>query len=300
MRRASALLALVPVLGLGELALHFFFASRAPDPTEYAALGAELLALKRPGEPVVVAPAWAEPWVRQASPASFPLNELGRADDAGFAGLLEVSLLGQSAPGVAAFPVEEERSVGAFRVRRRKNPQFQPLRYDFVSALEDGHARVFAELGDELSECIFSERPRTEAGGLHGHVAYPRRRFQCGLGRFVGVTLIDDQDYRPRRCILAQPPDGGSIVVRFAEPVSAPRLIAYLGASYFLERDATTPQVELTVSAGAAAPARRSFAGAEGWTRFELSGPPQPAPVEVRFRRLTRSRADYCFSLEAR
>src|SRR6187431_23687 len=94
MRRWSLLLGVVPLLGLAELALHGYFARRAPGFDDYAALAPRLLELKRPGMPVVVAPAWAEPLLRQAAPAAFPLAELARPDDSGFASFLEVSLLG--------------------------------------------------------------------------------------------------------------------------------------------------------------------------------------------------------------
>jgi hypothetical protein len=299
MGRLSALLGLVPLVGLAELALHQFFAQRAPDPADYAALGAALSQLKRAGEPVVVAPAWAEPLVRQAAPDAFPLRELARAEDRSFATFLEVSLLGQSAPALETFPIREQRVVGAFRVRRRENPQPDPTRFDFVTEVEAGRAEVATELEERHEPCAFAEHAPVSTGGLHGHVAYPRRRYTCGGKRFVGVTLIDDQDYRPRRCVLVQPPDAGDVVLRFTAPASA-RLVGFVGASYFLERDTATPQVELGVRAGQGPEVLRAVAGAAGWTRFELERAPGSSEVEVRLHRLTSRSADFCFSLEAR
>ncbi len=80
MRALSLLLGCVPLLGLIELGLHQYFAARAPGFEDYAALGRRLAELKQPGVPIVVAPSWAEPLVRQASPAAFPMVELARAD----------------------------------------------------------------------------------------------------------------------------------------------------------------------------------------------------------------------------
>ncbi len=301
MGRFSALLGLVPLLGLGELALHHFFAARAPDAAEYAALGVELSKLKQPGEPVVVAPAWAEPFVRQAAPAAFPLRELARPDERSFAAFLEVSLLGQSAPELASWPVEQEYRVGAFRVRRHRNLHPQPTRYDFVAAVEEGRVEVATELEAEQSRCVLGEQPRTETGGLHGHASYPRRRYRCAGGAFVGVTLIEDQDYRPRRCVLARAPEAGSLVLRFTELPAASRLVGFAGAPYFLERDATVPQTELSVSGGERTPERQRFAGAQGWQRFELAGSSESSRgLELRVRALARRSVDFCFSLEAR
>lgn len=300
MARSLALLGLIPIVGVAELGLHGFFAARAPDAADYAALGAELAKLKRLGEPVVVAPAWAEPWVRQAAPGAFPLNELARAEDRNYPAFWEVSLLGQSAPGLSSFPVREQHTFGAFQLRRRQNPSPEPTRYDFVTAVDEGRAEVLTEHAGQESVCSFTEQAKSETGGLHGHVAYPRRRYECAGGRFVGVSVIEDRDYRPRRCVLTQSPDEGEVVVRFAAPPSSARLVGFVGAAYFLERDEARPGIELEVRAGDGSDLRRAVAGAQGWTRFELSRPNELSPVEVRLRRLTRKNADFCFSLEAR
>jgi hypothetical protein len=299
MARSFALLGLIPLVGLAELGFHGFFAARAPDAADYAALGAELSKLKRPGEPVVVAPAWAEPWVRQAAPGAFPLNELARAEDRSFSAFWEVSLLGQSAPDLASFAVREQHTFGAFQLRRRQNPSPDPIRFDFVAAVDEGRAEVITQQAGQESACAFTEQAKSETGGLHGHAACPRRRYVCGGGRLVGVSVIEDRDYRPRRCVLAQPPDEGDVVVRFTAPPSSARLVGFVGAAYFLERDDARPRIELEVRAGERDELRRQFAGAQGWTRFELGRPAEPQ-VEVRLRRLTRKNADFCFSLEAR
>jgi len=299
MRRLSSLLALVPLLGLGELALHQYFAHRAPDAADYAALAPELLKLKQRGVPVVVAPDWAEPLLRQAAPEAFPLNELARADDQAFTAFLEVSLLGDSAPELAKLPIETQQQLGPFRVARRRNSVAQPTVFDFVTAVEQGRVEVWSEFEAQRSDCTFVEK-RTETGGLHGHVAYPARRYECDNGRFVAVTLIDDQDYRARRCILVQPPDSGSVVLRFdAVPASA-RLVGFIGASYFLERDHGEPQVSLTLRAAEQSLVRHDAVAAQGWARFEAPRPPDSASIEVRLERLTRPSADFCFALEAR
>ena len=57
MRRLSLLLGLVPLLGLLELGLHQHFAHSAPQAADYAALAPELLKLKQPRVPMIVAPA---------------------------------------------------------------------------------------------------------------------------------------------------------------------------------------------------------------------------------------------------
>ncbi|HXK18166.1 MAG TPA: hypothetical protein VNG33_10210, partial [Polyangiaceae bacterium] len=171
MSRLSRFLGLVPLLGLAELGLHQYFAERAPEFRDYERLAPALLALKRPGVPVVVAPGWAEPLVRQVAPAAFPLAELARPDDSGFAEFVEVSLLGQSAPDLAGFAVQQTEQVGPFRVSLRKNPKPDRVSFDFVSAVETGQVEVFTEVDEQPSPCRRSELSHTSSGGLLGHVA---------------------------------------------------------------------------------------------------------------------------------
>ena len=79
MRRLRLLWLLVPALGLVELGLHVVFAHRAPSVEAWRALAGPALALKHAGEPVVVAPEWAEPLARWAlGDRLFPLGELAK------------------------------------------------------------------------------------------------------------------------------------------------------------------------------------------------------------------------------
>ena len=133
--RLSLLLALVPLLGLGELGLSAYFSRRAPDFAAYAALGPKLEKLKQPGIPVVVAPAWAEPLVRQAAPKAFPIAELTRPDNSGFRQVIEVSLLGAHAAELSGFAVKSQQQVGPFELTLRDNPRPSPPEFDFVTAV---------------------------------------------------------------------------------------------------------------------------------------------------------------------
>ena len=299
MLRLSRLLGLVPLLGVAELCLHQYFAHRAPDFEDYARLAPELLKLKQPGVPVVVAPSWAEPLVRQVAPVAFPIGELTRPDDSGFAGFLEVSLLGESAAELAGFPVTRTRQVGPFRVSLRQNPKPEPASFDFVTAVDSGAVEVFIDVDNQLSPCRRVEHAHTSSGGLHGHVAYPRVRYECGGGRFVGATLSEDQAYRAHRCILAQAPDTGSVVLRFTSVPASPQFVGFAGFSYFLERDVAADEIELSLDEAGSELGRYRASGARGWSRFELVRGTNGS-VDVRVRRLLRTASDFCFALEAR
>lgn len=299
MRRLHLALALLPTLGLLELALHQLFARRAPGFEDYAALAPELIQQKRPGVPVVVAPAWAEPLVRQAAPAAFPLVELARPDDSAFSELLEVSLLGQRAPELAEHPIASERRVGAFVLRTLENPRVEPVVYDFVTAVESGAVEVFSKQGETLLPCRPGRVGRASTGGLHGHVAYPQQRHECPGGRLVGVTLIEDADYRPRRCILVQPPVSGSLLLRFGAVPKSRKLVGFRGLSYFLERDDIAPAAELSLHEAGRMLGQQPVVGAAGWSRFEQARVEASDSLDVEVKAL-RAGVDVCFALEAR
>lgn len=300
MRPLSLLFGLVPVLGLAELGLQQYLARRAPDFDDYAALAPRLVKLKEPGMPIVVAPAWAEPLVRQAAPTLFPLAEQTRADDSGFASFLEVSVLGKSAPELDGFSVRRTERFGKFQLSVRENPQPDRVSFDFVTAVDQGEVEIFTDLGGQRQPCQPLPRAHTQTGGLHGHVAYPRQRYECGDGHFVGVTLIEDATYRPHRCVLTQLPPDGSVVLRFSSVSAGQRLVGFAGFSYFLERDDQAETVELSVREAGQALGRYRAVGADGWARFELLRGAQTGSVEVDVRRLERRAGDFCFALEAR
>ena len=299
MSRLSLLLGLVPLLGLTELGLHQYFAQRAPEFQDYAQLAPALLKLKQAGMPVVVAPDWAEPMVRQAAPAAFPLAELTRADNSGFARFVEVSLLGQSAAELSEFPVTQTQAVGPFRISLHENPKAEKTSFDFVKAVDAGEVEVFADVDQQLRPCQRSERAHTSTGGLHGHVAYPRVRYECGGGRVVGVTLIEDQAYRAHRCILAQPPEGGRVVLRFSSVPASTRFVGFAGFSFFLERDVAADEIELRVEEAGSSLGQYRVSGARGWSRFEMQRGASDI-VEVKIRSLQPKAGDVCFALEAR
>lgn len=299
MRRALPLLGLVPLVGLTELGAHQYFALRAPDTTAYEALGRELTKLKRPGVPVVVAPAWAEPLVRAAAPSAFPIGELTRADDSAFLELLEVSLLGATTPESDAFSREPLRTLGAFSLTTLKNPKAETTAFDFVTAVDVGQVEVFLDHGGVRHPCPLAEGARFSTGGLHGHGAYPERRFGCSPERFVAVSLVEDEKYRPHRCILTRLPDTGRVVLRFSGVPRAARLVAWGSFAWFLERDATEPQVRLTISHDSQELGERRYSGNDGWARWSLAGTAGGA-VEAAIERLRPSQSDFCFALEAR
>jgi hypothetical protein len=298
-RNLTLLFGLLPILGVVELVLHQYFATRAPGFEAYAALAPELTKLKRPGMPVVVAPAWAEPLVRQAAPEAFPIAELTRPDDTAFSRFLEVSLLGSRAPELAQLPVLETRQRGAFTLRVYDNPRATPVRFDFVTAVGSGEVEVFNDVAGERTACKLIERERPATGGLHGPVTRPQTRFECLGGRVVAVTLIEDESYRPHRCILVDPIEKGEVVLRFSSVPESARLVGFVGTSAFRARGLGEASLDLSVREAERELGRHRVSVADGWSRFELRRAAPFGTVEVAVKRFSVPE-DFCFALEAR
>lgn len=296
----------VPGLGLAELCLHAWFAVRAPRLEEWRELASAVLAAKRPGEPLVVAPEWAEPLARQAfGDRAFPLAELARSDDAGVPGFLEVSALGARYARTRNLRVVSEERHGRFTLRRLQNPAPVRARFRFLEHVKPTDLTVTLVRGGAEAPCPFTDHARATAGGLHGEVASPSERFACPGPEptFVGVTVIDDQAYEPRRCIWAAPPPGGVLRLAFGAVPLGSALRGYGGLSYFLFRDSDAPPVTLAVTSLGVPLGSYTHHDASGWHGFTLPTPSlagQTASVE-----LSISAPDdagdrhFCFALEA-
>lgn len=304
-QRLALLWVLVPALGLLELGAQLWVSERAPSVDEWRGLAKSVTALKRPGEPVVVAPEWAEPLARLAfGDEVFPLGELARADDRTVPRVLEVAEGRARAERYRAWPVASDETQGAFTLRVLRNPHYQPARYRFVEHVKPGDLAVAVVADGVERPCEFTDHARVTAGGLHGQVAFPSERFQCGGGdpMSVGITLIDDQEYAPRRCIWAHPPARGALRLRFSAVPLGTSLHGFAGLSYFIYRDGVGTPVRLTAASGGHELGAVTHRDETGWSGFEFSTAAlagQTADVEFSVSSADATRRDFCFSVEA-
>lgn len=280
---------LVPLIGIVELVAHGVFASRAPSQEDWASLPAAVERLRRPGDLVVVAPEWADPIARQTlGEAVMPLADVARADTSGHRHAIEVSVLGQRSAELASFRELERVDAGPFRLRRLENTRYVPVLYRFDDHVTpDALAVSVLDPSGSVEACAFTDRALATAGGLGGHPAYPRARFRCPGGEwsFVGVTVIDDERYRPRRCIFAHPaPHGGVLRLDFDAVPSGRVLRGYAGLPYLVFRDGIGTPVTLRAFVDDEAVGQSVHDDRDGFTRFEFRVPPRTAPeMRVRF-----------------
>jgi len=184
---------------------------------------------------------WWRPLGRSRSCArragAFPIGELTRADDSGFPGFLEVLAAWSGRARARGVSGAADAASGPFRVSLHQNPTPEPASFDFVTAVESGEVEVFVEV-DPSAEPVPARRARAHVDRRFARArSVPRVRYECGDGRFVGVTLIEDQAYRPQSLHPGASARRGSVVLHFTPVPASPRFVGFAGFSYFLERD---------------------------------------------------------------
>ena len=306
MGRARLLWLLLPLLAFVELALFVWDTRRAPRIEEWQALRAEVLRLKGPTDLLVVAPEWADPIARFAfGDALLPIADLGRPDASAYAHALEVDALGASSRELAGWRVSDERRVGRFSIRRLDNPSPAKILFSFLEQAEPPWLAVSSGPSDARRACAYTRNAPPSTGGLHGHLAFPRERYSCGGGEpyFVGRTILDDQTYRPRRCLWAEPRAGEALRLLFKGVPIGQKIHGYAGLSYFLFRDGVHGPVSLSVRVQGEELGHYEHHDETGWHDFEVDTARfagQTADVEFSISSDDPSDRQFCFYADTR
>ncbi len=271
--RSLALLG-VPGLGVVELVAHLYFRDRTPLLEEYAALKPVVAELRRDSDFVTVTPYWAEPNLRWAlGDALMPLRDVARPEESRYPAAVEVTLPGTQ----SSFPewaVAESRRVDGFLIERRVNPAHTPVSFDFVDAFSADRVTVDVGRGEgKRTACAFTPSARVTNGALGGHPTFPAQRFECSSTEwdFVGVTVIEDQHYRPRRCLWAHPPAGKKFKsVNYDRVRLGKRISGFTGAPYLVDRETKGAVIELEVKIDGETIGYARHENGSGWKPFDI------------------------------
>jgi hypothetical protein len=302
-RKALAWL-LVPVVGLTELVAHAYFSTRPPSPEEWKGVRSSVAALRQHDELIVVAPYWAEPNARFAfGDALMPVRDAARADESAYERAIEVSVVGASAPELTAWKVAQEQSAGKFRLRVLVNPSPDHPLYSFLESVAE--ASVADSRDGNETPCEYTTTARRSAGGLHGDPAFPAARHVCsgGEAHFVGVTVVEDEQWHGRRCIWAEPTNAAELVVRYRDVPLGKVIYGYGTLPWWIERELKGTPVEMRIVVGGEKIGTYVHRDGEGWRRFEAPlGAHAGTRADVEFRISSRRPHDrqFCFAADTR
>jgi hypothetical protein len=305
MAKATAAWLLLPAIGLSELLAHLYFARRPPNIEEWRAAKPVLSGLRRHDELVVVAPDWAEPNARHAfGDALMPLSQVARADETPYPRAIEVSILGADAPELRGFHVVEERRAGKFRFRVFENPHPARVLFDFADHVASATVNDVSEASVE-TPCRWNPSARRDAGGLHGNPAYPSMRHECPGGdwHFVGVTVVEDERWKGRRCIWAAPPGSGTLSIRYRDVPIGSVIRGYATLPWWIEREKKGVPVRMQVVVGGDVLSTYVHDDGDGWKGFEMAaGVHAGTRADVEFRISSDHGRDrqFCFQADSR
>jgi len=241
---------LVPVIGLAELGAHFWFAKRPPDEGQWKAAAQKLASHRKDGDLVIVAPQWAEPAARHVlGDGVMPVRDVARPDESRYATAMEISIVGGRSKHTRGWRELERHDEGKFVVRRLENPAWQKVLYDFVEHVNGADASAVLT-GAQERPCIWADNAPPYSGGLGGPPSFPTSRFVCAGAPshlFVGVTVIEDQDYLPRRCIMMHAPDKGALEATFRDVPLGQEIRGHSGMRMIIERELSGAPIALEV-----------------------------------------------------
>jgi len=289
-------------VGVLELVLHVA-QTRAPVPaSDWESARSYVAAEARPDDLVAFAPRWVDPVGRQHfGSALADLEREARPDESRFPRALEVAIRGAHLPELRGWRALAERRFGGVTVTTLENPAPAHVIEDLVGAFGPDRARVTQLQGSVEVPCAFG-RGTPQTGGLGFGPAIPGERFVCPGGGFVGVSVVADLDYRPRRCLYAPPQGSGTLRVRFQDVQFGPSLHGHHGLYVEAERGRAGAPVTLSFTASGAPIGSVVHRDGEGWKPFEfetaeLAGKRAELVAEVSS---SGDRRLYCFEADTR
>jgi hypothetical protein len=260
--------AVVPAAGILELGAHLVQAHSTVPDSDWQAAQQYVKAHAAPEDGISFAPRWVDPIGReQFGPTLATLEREAPPDETRFPRAFEVSIRGGHAPSLAGWRHSAESRFGGVTVTTLENPAPAHVIDDLVSRVDPAHMRVSRVGGGRDEDCGW-EHGGPQTGQLGFGTAVPADRFSCAGGGFVGVSVVEDTEYYPHRCIYA-PPSGGTLRLRFGEVAFGHTLHGH-HALYVEAEHAMKAPVTITFSVAGRVLGSAIHRDLEGWKGFEL------------------------------
>lgn len=261
---------MIPVI---ELLGHAMIQARVPSDDAWATATAYVRERHEPGDVIVVAPAWADPLLREHLGDLLPLSVAGRSDLSPFTRYWEIGIRGERSREAPRVVPDEDVSLGPFRIRRWDlGPS--TVRYDFVSRIRDAAVSITRD-GRQLP-CPVRRMPESR-GGINTGSMFPSERAQCDTRKpwlFVADTVNEDLAYLPRHCIWQHPQGREPISATFSDVPLGDRLVFYGGLYAQNERKREGGPVKASVYVDDVFVGAMEHRDGDGWKRaeFQMSG----------------------------
>jgi len=234
---------LIAGLAVFELVAHPLIRAAIPRDESWEAASAFVRARYQPTDRIVAAPSWADPIVRAHLGDLLSLRMAAPSELVGIDRVWELSIRGASTRDES--PALEEDFDG---VRVRMWPvSTDHVLYDFVENVE--HAEVEIVAGDRSKACPWLRASPSRAGLGRGPMT-PEERFVCDPRRpwlWVGATVMQDLELRPRRCVWQHPAGTEPVRATFPDALLGERLVIRGGIDYNSERRRAHGPVTLRV-----------------------------------------------------
>lgn len=227
--RARGMLWLLPLLlAAAELLGHVTMRSRVPSRRDWWQASRFVATELRDRDQVLVAPAWADPLLREHLGGRLGVRRSAELDLEPFDRVWVVSLGGHDVPSLVAHPPLRTHTFGNLTVDLHAlGPS--PVLYDFVSHWTDAKV-AYVQNGAEHQCTRQVAAPR--GGGLGQGAFWPGDRVVCDPQRpwmWFAPTVNEDRDLALRRCLF-QHPSG-------PEPVRATYRDVPLGSRIVIDAD---------------------------------------------------------------
>ena len=306
MLRSNWLIVVLVACALSETGAHWYFKNRAPTQQQWRSLVPKVAAMYHPNDCIVIAPRWGEPLARAAlGDGLMPVEKVARADNESCERVIQIGFLGQSEASIVNWAQTARHAAEPFVISLRINPSWKSSRYSFIDHLDRDSLSVTVLRGGSPEACSFRDDAPSSAGGLGGDPTSPHRRFNCPGGSFhwVGITIIDDEHYFPRRCFWAPPSRVGPVMLRFNRVMLGRKLVGHAGGPWLMVRDGIGPPVKLSASINQQSIGQALLKDTAGWVRFEWDTQAfenTAAEVSLTVEGTPNVEQRFCFTLDAR
>ncbi len=283
-----------------EVSAHAITRARVPPLRDWQAAAAYVKPRVRPRDFVTVAPAWADPLLREVLGAQIDLPMAGRSDDSFYERLWSLSIRDARPAEAPADKRQllEQRAFGRVQVALWSLGA-SPVRFDFARELR--RAEVSVLRGDDERTCEWRTQRAGRGGALGAGVLAPRDRFVCkGEGVWIAPVVMEDLELQPRYCVYQPGLGRDRVRVRFRDVPLGDQLVVYAGLYYEHERMRQGGPIELRVSLDGRPATTLVHRDGDGWKRLAL--PTARGTGEVGFEVLANDpkRRHFCWSATTR